>query len=151
MGENLESTLAALRNYVAANGLAAHVSMRLEGDRIRITLSAEGRDLWLGRRYYLISDPAEEPQTFFDLKEVVLSRLFALPPVDGAASGPSYESHFLFVSYSRRDEALVAPLVDLLRLTDTEVFRDRDNIRAGDRWRQSIEAAIEKATECLVF
>lgn len=81
----------------------------------------------------------------------MLSRLLALPLIGGTASGPSHENHFLFVSYSRRDEGPVAPLVDLLRLTDTEVFRDRDNIRAGDTWRRTIEAAIEKATECLVF
>ena len=150
MSENLESTLATLRNYVAANGLAGRVSMRLDGTRIRITLLAEQRHLWLGRRYYLVSDPSDEPQTFFELNDVTLSRLLALPEGNAATSGRN-ESHYLFVSYSRRDESLVAPLADLLRLTDTEVFRDRDGLRAGDRWRLSIEAAIEKCTECLVF
>jgi len=151
MSENLESTLATLRNYVATNGLAAHVSMRLEGGRIRITLLAEERDLWLGRRYYLVSDPTEEPQTFFELNDVALSTFLALPAGADTAASQNDGSHFLFVSYSRRDERLVAPLVDLLRLTDTQVFRDRDSIRAGDRWRRIIEAAIEKSTECLVF
>jgi hypothetical protein len=149
MSETLETTLSVLRNYVAANGLTKHVSLSLEGTRIRITLLAERRDLWLGRRYYLVTDPADEPRAFFDINDVVLSELLGLPPGPRPTSAGGH--HFLFVSYSRVDEGLIVPVVDLLRLTDAVVFRDRDSIRAGDRWRQTIDQAIDECTECLVF
>ena len=55
------------------------------------------------------------------------------------------------MAYSRDDEPLIAPVVDLLRLTDTEVFRDRDSIPPGDKWRPAVQDAIQQATECLVF
>lgn len=153
MNEELESTLSTLRKYVAANGLAKQVSLRLDGSRIRISLLAEGRDLWLGRRHYLVSDRGDEPELgdFFELNDDTLSRFLALPPGVGGNAADKSESHVLFVSYSQRDEGLVAPLVDLLRLTDTRVFRDRDGVRAGARWRDTIEEAIRNSTECLVF
>jgi hypothetical protein len=149
MNEDLEATLSVLRNYIAAHGLSRHVSLSLQGERIRITLLAESRDLWLGRRYYIVSDPLAEPETFFELKESVLSELLQL----SSWSRPAFERghHSLFVSYSRADEDLVLPIVGLLRLTDTKVFRDKDSIRAGDRWQLAIDQAIDECTECLVF
>jgi hypothetical protein len=149
MNENLESTLSVLRNYIAAHGLSRHVSLSLQGGHIRITLLAESRDLWLGRRYYIVPDPRAEPEMFFELNESVLSELLQLPSGPQPASESGH--HFLFVSYSRADEDLVLPIVDLLRLTDTKVFRDKDSIRAGDRWRPSIDQAIDECTDCLVF
>jgi hypothetical protein len=149
MSESLEAALIVLRNYVSANRLTQQVSLSLEGTRIRITLLAEGRDLWLGSRYYLLTDPTEEPRAFFELNDLILSDLLGLPPGPGAAPRGAY--HSLFVSYSRADEALMVPVVDLLRLTDAVVFRDKDGIRAGDRWRQTIDQAIDECTECLVF
>jgi len=158
MGEHLDSTLEDLRRYVDTNGLGRYVSLRLEEPYIRITLLAEGRDLWLGRRdflsgprYFLIMDRAEEPRAFFELNEAALSKLLSLPPGVGTQPEAKGESHFLFVSYSREDEFLIAPVVDLLRLTDTRVFRDRDSIRPGDEWRTAIQNAIHQSTECLIF
>ncbi len=151
MSENLKSTLDALRDYVNTRGLGSYVSLELEEQYIRITLLAEGRDLWLGRRYFLIADRTDEPQTFFELNEATLPSFLALPPSVGADSEAKGESHFLFVSYSRHDEPSIAAVVDLLRLTDTKVFRDRDSIRAGDKWRTAIQKAIQQLTACLIF
>jgi hypothetical protein len=158
MAENLDSTLEDLRRYIDTNRLGRHVALRLEGPYIRITLMAEGRDLWLGRRdfvsghrYFLITDPAEEPRAYFELNESTFSNLLSLPPGLGTQPEGQGESHFLFVSYSREDELLIAPVVDLLRLTDTRVFRDRDSIRPGDEWRTAIRNAIHQSTECLIF
>jgi len=151
MSENLKLTLDALRNYVNTRGLGKHVSLELEEQFIRITLLAEDRKLWLGRRYFLIADTTDEPQTFFELNEATLSNFLALPPSVVEESEAKSESHFLFVSYSRHDEPFIAAVVDLLRLTDTKVFRDRDSIRAGDKWRAAIQKAIQQSTECLIF
>jgi hypothetical protein len=151
MNEDLESVLTLLRNYVRLHGLSGRVSLQQDEGRIRITLLTEGRELWLGRRYYIVPHPTEEPQAYFELNDIDLSRLLALPSGVEARAHNDADAHVLFVCYSRRDEALVVPLVDLLRVTKTQVFRDRDDIAFGDQWRPTIDAAIESATVCLVF
>lgn len=158
MDENLNSTLEALRSYVSTHALGRYVSLQLEEPYIRITLVAEGRDLWLGRRsfvsgqrHFLVADRAAEPRAFFELNEATISSFLSLPSGTGAPTEAKGESHFLFVSYSRDDESLIVPIVDLLRLTDTRVFRDRDSIRPGEEWRTVIQDAIHQSTECLVF
>ena len=57
----------------------------------------------------------------------------------------------VFVSYSHADAALVGPIVSLLRATNTTVFRDADSIKLGKKWRQELEAAMEKADLVVVF
>jgi hypothetical protein len=151
MSEDLKSALSVLRQYVDAHGLDGQISLSLEEGHVRVSLLAEGRDLWLGRRYFLVSDPTDEPKVFFDLNEIVLSQLLALPSGAGDPSSADAKGHSLFVSYSRLDEVLIVPLVDLLRVTDARVFRDRESIRAGDAWWPAIESAIAQSTECLVF
>lgn len=67
--------------------------------------------------------------------------------LEGSGTG----KHVLFVSYGRADEAVVKPLVDLLRLVATDVFRDRDSIRPGAKWRVVIESAVDRCTDFLLF
>lgn len=57
----------------------------------------------------------------------------------------------IFVSYSQRDASIVAPLVDLLRISGPPVFRDKDSIPPGTKWRQEIDAALESSKIVFVF
>ena len=60
------------------------------------------------------------------------------------------EAH-IFVSYSRIDEALVTPIVQVMRAIGAGVFQDIDSVPYGDRWRPCIEDSIDRATVVLVF
>jgi len=57
----------------------------------------------------------------------------------------------VFVSYSRKDAGLVAPVVHLLRATKGLVFQDLDSIKPGKRWRGQIEKALNTARLVVVF
>lgn len=57
----------------------------------------------------------------------------------------------VFVSYSRDDESLVAPIVRLLRVNTSYVFQDVDGIRPGKRWREEIARAIAESDLVVVF
>jgi TIR domain len=57
----------------------------------------------------------------------------------------------LFVSYSREDEAIVKPVVQLLRVTDSKVFLDVDSIVPGDRWQEELENSLSRADKICVF
>jgi LPXTG-motif cell wall-anchored protein len=57
----------------------------------------------------------------------------------------------VFVSYSRDDESLVAPVVRLLRVNTSYVFQDVDGIRPGKRWREEIARGIAEADLVVVF
>jgi hypothetical protein len=57
----------------------------------------------------------------------------------------------VFVSYSRSDGAIVAPLVKLLRLRGDMVFFDMDSISPGQLWRDELETAIESAGWFVLF
>jgi hypothetical protein len=48
----------------------------------------------------------------------------------------------VFISYSRRDAAIVHPLVALIRCAGVGVFLDVDGIEYGDNWKHSISEAI---------
>jgi hypothetical protein len=57
----------------------------------------------------------------------------------------------VFVSYSRDDESLVAPIVRLLRVNTAYVFQDVDAIRPGKRWREEIARGIAESNLVVVF
>lgn len=57
----------------------------------------------------------------------------------------------VFVSYSRRDIGMVAPVVKLLRAARDGVFQDIDGIRPGHLWREKIEEAILSSNLIIVF
>lgn len=57
----------------------------------------------------------------------------------------------VFVSYSRADQALVTPIVQILRAVGGAVFHDLDSIPPGRRWRPVIEDSIDHAAVVLVF
>lgn len=57
----------------------------------------------------------------------------------------------VFVSYSRDDESLVAPIVRLLRVNTSYVFQDLDGIRPGKRWREEIARGIAESNLVVVF
>jgi hypothetical protein len=56
----------------------------------------------------------------------------------------------IFVSYSRKDIQLVAPLVQLLRITNNDIFQDI-NIPPGNRWRGFIVNSIQDCEIFLLF
>jgi hypothetical protein len=54
-------------------------------------------------------------------------------------------------SYSRLDASIVRPLVQIIRITGSSVFRDEESIRPGKRWCAEIISAIEHCHALLVF
>jgi TIR domain len=57
----------------------------------------------------------------------------------------------LFVSYSREDESIVRPVVQLLRVTESKVFLDIDSITPGERWQEELERSLAQADKVCVF
>src|SRR4028119_1699703 len=47
-----------------------------------------------------------------------------------------------FLSYSRRDQHLVKPIVSFMRATNDVVFHDVDSIEAGKKWGPQLEKAL---------
>jgi hypothetical protein len=69
-------------------------------------------------------------------------------------SGPTETNrspYRVFISYSREDSAFVQPVVKLLRTGDEPIFFDIENLRAGSRWREQLDAALTDARLLLVF
>jgi hypothetical protein len=154
---NLEASLLELQRQVSQRGLAQKVQVALEGSHIRIRLLGENRSLFIGYRaglgHFLVSDPGEPPNTFFPLDQATIAHLLPAGP-PSASHGRATErlkDHLLFVSYARHDEAIVKPLVALLRVAKPEVFRDEDSIHPGDVWQKVIRDAIERCTEFVLF
>ena len=59
-----------------------------------------------------------------------------------------------FISYSRHDKRIIAPLVLWLRTAvpdKTDIFRDEDSIPFGDNWETHINAAIRSCDIFYVF
>lgn len=52
----------------------------------------------------------------------------------------------VFISYSRSDRAACAQLRTELEKAGLSVFRDEDNIQAGDEWITELEKALEQCT-----
>lgn len=57
----------------------------------------------------------------------------------------------IFVSYSRKDSALVSTLVRFLMVADDRVFQDVHDIEPGSRWRAVITMAIDSCDKMLLF
>lgn len=57
----------------------------------------------------------------------------------------------IFVSYSRLDQLLVTPIVQVIRAIGGSVFQDVDSIPPGKRWRPVIEESLDRASIVLVF
>ena len=60
-------------------------------------------------------------------------------------------NEYIFVSYSRKDQSLVAPLVDLIRSLGSRVFMDVKSIVPGDKWRPALTQALADASVVVVF
>jgi TIR domain len=56
-----------------------------------------------------------------------------------------------FVSYSRQDEKTVSTVIEFMRITGAPVFRDRDGIRPGQKWRAVLDQSIADADAIVVF
>jgi hypothetical protein len=56
-----------------------------------------------------------------------------------------------FVSYSHKDVNIVHPIVLLIRAMGGQVFRDKDYILPGKRWRVIIGEALAEANVMVVF
>lgn len=63
----------------------------------------------------------------------------------------SPQSCDVFLSYSRLDRAVVAPIAKLLRVTHACVFRDEDSIPLGKRWDEVISEALTACHTVVVF
>lgn len=61
------------------------------------------------------------------------------------------QSTNVFVSYSHADASLVAPLVKLLRVNQSLVFQDIDDIQPGKRWRTEIARGLAHSSLVVVF
>lgn len=57
----------------------------------------------------------------------------------------------VFISYSRADREVVAPLAELLRAGGAQVFRDEDNLTPGQPWQVVLTENLEAAQSVLVF
>jgi hypothetical protein len=57
----------------------------------------------------------------------------------------------IFISYSRVDQSLVTPIVQVFRAVGAGVHHDIDSIPYGRRWRPVIEESIDRAAVTLVF
>jgi len=57
----------------------------------------------------------------------------------------------VFVSYSRRDQSIVTPIVHIIRAVGLRVFQDIDSTPYGKRWRPVIEKSVKTASVVLVF
>lgn len=57
----------------------------------------------------------------------------------------------VFISYSRRDVALVKPIVQILRLNQQFVFLDIDSLTPGKRWRDALEQHLKETALVVVF
>jgi hypothetical protein len=60
-------------------------------------------------------------------------------------------NEYIFVSYSRVDQSLVAPLVDLIRSLGSRIFMDVSSIVPGEKWRPALTQALEDARVVVVF
>jgi hypothetical protein len=60
-------------------------------------------------------------------------------------------STHIFVSYSRKDSSIVGPLVQFLRISASQVFRDVDNIPPGAEWQAVLADAIQDCGTFLLF
>ncbi len=61
------------------------------------------------------------------------------------------ENWNVFVSYSRLDRNIVAPIVQLLRIVDTAVFRDEDSIQPGKKWQVAIHESLNSCHTIVLF
>ena len=61
------------------------------------------------------------------------------------------QHYHVFVSYSRKDEQIVTPIVQLMRVVGASTFQDRDSIEPGRPWRDIVFTAIEEAYLVIVF
>ena len=57
----------------------------------------------------------------------------------------------VFISYSRKDKAIVDLLTNLMRIGGGKVFRDEDSIAPGQRWEILIADSIRNAKTFVVF
>lgn len=64
----------------------------------------------------------------------------------GSSSRPEF-----FISYSRSDANLVAPVVALLRASRAHVFRDADSLQPGKKWREQLSTAISDSRMIVLF
>jgi hypothetical protein len=51
-----------------------------------------------------------------------------------------------FISYASEDEVAVRRLSERLRRAGIRVWRDKDNLRAGDEWREMLKQVIQNKT-----
>jgi hypothetical protein len=76
-----------------------------------------------------------------------------MPPrvLPNGAKGLRKGRDVIFLSYSRSDKSLVAPLARLLRASGHKVFMDQDDLIAGGDWKCQIEQAIKQSDRFLLF
>jgi hypothetical protein len=70
---------------------------------------------------------------------------------DAMPSTPTGSESNIFISYSRRDAAIISGIVRLYEVAEAKIFLDSDSIPAGANWRKCIEQALLKCSAVLVF
>jgi hypothetical protein len=56
-----------------------------------------------------------------------------------------------FISYSKRDSDIVQAITKLLQTQGNEVFVDYESIKPGEKWRESLQKAIERSDQLILF
>lgn len=58
----------------------------------------------------------------------------------------------IFISYSRRDERLVLPVIEIMRVSGKpDIFRDNDRLKPGDLWRPTVVNALSRCRAFMLF
>jgi hypothetical protein len=68
-----------------------------------------------------------------------------------AKSQTTIRERLVFLSYSRKDVAIIRQVADLIKGSGGEVFRDEESIGPGEIWKESITLNIESCERMLVF
>lgn len=65
---------------------------------------------------------------------------------------PEIKKYDVFISYSRKDEHLLVPVIKLIRsLKADKVFQDIQDIPGGNKWRPALKNALEVCEMVIVF
>lgn len=63
----------------------------------------------------------------------------------------SLNTKSIFISYSHIDATIVDPIVKLLSINNAFVFKDKNSIQLGKKWKNEIENGLNEANLVLVF
>lgn len=71
--------------------------------------------------------------------------------VDGENGGAKSTPAEVFISYARSDNSILKPALDAFEKLGVPTWIDVDGLTPGDKWRQSVDDAINSATAVVFF